>query len=62
LPFFRIMGRLKPGTTSAQVEGNLGGAFQQAAREGMAAYLAALPPQERRSSSNQNRTQAFVSC
>jgi predicted permease len=50
-----VMGRLKPGATAAQVEGNLGGPFQQTARAGLDSYLQALPEQERGAASNQNR-------
>ena len=50
-----VVGRLKPGATAAQVEGNLGGPFQQTARAGLDSYLQALPEQERGNASNQNR-------
>ncbi len=50
-----VMGRLKPGATAAQVEGNLGGPFQQTARAGLDSYLQALPDQERGNASNLNR-------
>jgi predicted permease len=53
--WLQVVGRLKPGMTAAQVEGNLGGVFQQAARAGFASVLAALPPQERESSTFQDR-------
>jgi predicted permease len=55
--WLQVIGRLKPGATIEQVAGNLEGVFQQAAREGMATYLASLPPAERESSSNRNRTE-----
>ena len=50
-----VMGRLKPGTTLAQVKGNLEGPFQAAARAGMASYMAGLTPEQLRLSTNQNR-------
>jgi predicted permease len=53
--WLQIMGRLKPGSTPQQVHGNLAGVFQQTAREGLASYLAGLPPQQRSASQNQNR-------
>ena len=40
--WLQVIGRLKPGVTVAQIEGNLGGVFQQAARSGFASVLAAL--------------------
>ncbi|HUE88102.1 MAG TPA: ABC transporter permease [Vicinamibacterales bacterium] len=52
--WLQIMGRLEPGATPEQVEGNLGGVFQQAAREGIASYLASLPAEERGSTRNRN--------
>src|SRR3989442_1289826 len=55
--WLQIMGRLKPGARPEQVEANLGGVFQQIARDGMSSFLAALPAKERASSENQNRTQ-----
>jgi predicted permease len=55
--WLQVIGRLKPGATIDQVTGNLEDVFQQAAREGMATYLASLPPAERESSSNRNRTE-----
>ena len=55
--WLEIMGRLKPGATPEQVEANLSGVFQQAARQGMDSFLAALPAEQRGSSQNQDRTQ-----
>src|SRR5688572_22888392 len=40
--WLQIMGRLKPGITPQQVEGNLAGVFEQAARQGMDSHLASL--------------------
>ncbi len=54
--WLQVVGRLKPGMTSAQVEGNLDGVFRQTAREGFAAYLAAANAEERAAERNQNRT------
>jgi predicted permease len=55
--WLQIMGRLKPGSTAQQVQANLAGAFEHAAREGMSDYLASLSSEERTSSGNQNRIQ-----
>jgi predicted permease len=55
--WLQLFGPLKPGVTSAQVEGNLGGVFQQAARDGMAEYLASLDDKERSSTSNRDRVE-----
>src|SRR5262249_13848284 len=51
-----VMGRLKPGATAAQVQGNLEGVFQQTARSGMDAFLKSLTDSERAMSSNRDRT------
>jgi predicted permease len=56
--WLQIMGRPKPGVTAPQVEGNLAGVFDQAARQGMNAHLATLGPEERATSRNQSRTAA----
>jgi predicted permease len=53
-----VIGRLKPGVTTAQVVGNLEGPFHAAARAGMDAYLAALTPEQRGLSDNQPRGSA----
>ena len=45
--WLEVMGRLKPGVTPAQVEGNLAGVFQANARSSFASYLASLTPEER---------------
>jgi predicted permease len=50
-----VMGRLRPGATASQVEGNLGGVFQQTARAGLDSYLQGLSEQERSFAGNQNR-------
>ncbi len=54
--WLHIMGRLEPGVSAEQVEGNLNGVFQQAARAGLAGYLASLPEEERSNSGNRIRT------
>lgn len=54
--WLQVMGRLKPETTAAQVQGNLEGVFQHTARAGLDSYLASLSEAERSVSSNQNRT------
>jgi predicted permease len=53
--WLEVMGRLKPGATAAQVQGNLGGVFQATARAGLVAYLAELTPEQRARSAHQNR-------
>jgi predicted permease len=55
--WLQVMGRLKPGATAAQVQGNLEGVFQHTARAGLDSYLKSLPDKERSTSNNQNRTQ-----
>jgi predicted permease len=55
--WLQIFGPLKPGVTIAQVEGNLAGAFQQAARDGMASFLSSLPENERSTAANRNRSE-----
>jgi hypothetical protein len=54
--WLQVMGRLKPGVTPAQVEGNLAGVFQNTARSGLDTFLKGLSDQERAMSYNQNRT------
>ncbi len=54
--WLQILGRMKPGVTVEQVEGNLGGVFQAAAREGMDSYLAGLSEEQRSSSRNRGRS------
>jgi predicted permease len=55
--WLQVMGRLKPGATAAQVQGNLEGVFRQTARAGLDSYLTGLPDKERASSQNRNRTE-----
>jgi predicted permease len=54
----QIMGRLKPGATHEQVAGNLEGPFREAARAGMASYMAGLTPEQAKLSNNQSRGNA----
>jgi len=53
--WLQVIGRLKPGATVGQVQGNLEGVFQQTARAGLSSYLAALPEKDRLTSNNRNR-------
>jgi predicted permease len=55
--WLEVMGRLKPGVTAAQVQGNLAGVFQATARAGFDSYLASLSPEERSRPTWQDRTQ-----
>ena len=54
--WLQVMGRLKPGATAAQVQGNLGAVFKHTARAGFDAYLNALTESERSNSGNRDRT------
>ena len=54
--WLQVMGRVKPGVSRAQVEGNLAGVFQATARAGLDSYLAGLTAEARATSANQNRT------
>jgi predicted permease len=54
--WLQLIGRLKPGATSAQVQGNLAGVFEHTARAGLDSYLKGLTDKERGTSGNQNRT------
>ncbi len=55
--WLQVMGRLKPGVTAAQVQGNLGGVFQHTARAAMESYLNSLPESERSTADNKSRSQ-----
>src|SRR4029079_1045365 len=55
--WLQAMGRLKPGATAAQVQGNLETVFQQTARAGLDAYMKSLTDAERGTASNRSRTQ-----
>ena len=54
--WLQIVGRLKPGVTAEQVEGNLAGVFQQSARDGWRMYFGALPERDRTAERYQHRT------
>ena len=49
-----IMGRLAPGTTPAQVQGNLDGVLRAAAQSALASFLDGLPEEERGRARNRN--------
>ena len=51
----QIMGRLKPGVTVEQVQGNLAGVFREQAKAGMDAYLSGLTESGRSSAENRSR-------
>jgi predicted permease len=55
--WLQVMGRLKPGATAAQVQGNLEGVFQHTARAGLDAYLKSLSETERATAVNRTRTE-----
>jgi predicted permease len=55
--WLQVMGRLKPGATVAQVQGNLEGVFQQTAQAGLASYLKSLTDQQRNTLTNRSRTE-----
>jgi predicted permease len=55
--WLQVLGRLKPGATAAQVQGNLEGVFQQTARSGLDSYMKSLSEAERTTASNRSRTQ-----
>ncbi|HEV3486713.1 MAG TPA: ABC transporter permease, partial [Vicinamibacterales bacterium] len=54
--WLQVLGRLKPGVTAAQVQGNLEGVFQQTARAGLDSYMKTIPDAERGTARNRNRT------
>ena len=58
--WLQVMGRVKPGVTALQVQGNLEGMFQPAARAGLDSYLTSLPEAQRSTSRNRNRTNVPV--
>src|SRR2546426_7001559 len=53
--WLQVMGRLQPGATAAQVQGNLEGVFQSTARAGLDSYLASLSQEARSTVVNRNR-------
>lgn len=55
--WLQIMGRVKPGVSPAQVQANLEGVFQHAARAGLDSYLSSLSEKARSTSMNRSRTE-----
>lgn len=55
--WLELVGRLKPGSTAAQVQGNLEAVFQNTARAGLGAYLNGLSDEARNTSRNRDRTE-----
>lgn len=55
--WLQVMGRLKPGATAEQVQGNLEGVFQQTARAGLNSYLSSITEAERSTVRNRTRTE-----
>ncbi len=55
--WLQVMGRVKPGVTAAQVQGNLEAVFQQTARAGLDSYLNSLSDKDRSTSFNRTRSQ-----
>jgi predicted permease len=55
--WLQVMGRLKPGATPEQVQGNLEGVFQSTARAGLDSYMKSLTEKERATAVNRTRTQ-----
>ena len=53
--WLQVMGRLAPGSSAPQVQGNLEGVFQNTARAGLESYLKSLTDTERATSTNRNR-------
>ncbi len=53
--WLQVMGRLKPGVTAEQVQANLAGVYQQAARDGWAQFLASATPELRSLTGHQDR-------
>ena len=56
--WLQVMGRVKPGVTPEQVQGNFAGVFDQVARQAWTGFLGALPPERRSAAQYQNRTKA----
>ncbi len=55
--WLQVMGRLKPGVTATQVQGNLAGVFQASARAGLDSYMKSIPEAERTTARNRSRTE-----
>jgi predicted permease len=54
--WLQVGGRLKPGVTASQVQGNLAGVFQHSAKAGLDAYLSSLDDAARSTSVNRSRS------
>jgi predicted permease len=54
--WLQVMGRLEPGATASQVQGNLEGVFQQAARAGLESHMKSLTEAERATAVNRDRS------
>ena len=54
--WLQVMGRLKPGVTASQAQGNLEGVFQQTARAGLDTYMKSLTDAQRGTAVNRSRT------
>src|SRR5262249_34533583 len=54
--WLQVMGRVKPGITPEQVQGNFAGLFQQASREAWASYFGSLSQADQSRARNQNHT------
>jgi len=54
--WLQVMGRLKPGVTAAQAQGNLEGVFQSTARSGIDSYMKGLPDAGRTEMSRRDLT------
>jgi predicted permease len=55
--WLQVIGRLKPGVTAAQVQGNLERVFQNSARAGLDSYLKGLPESGRNTAMNRSRSE-----
>jgi predicted permease len=55
--WLQVMGRLRPGVTAEQVQGNLQGVFRATARAGLQSYLSSLTEEARGSVRNRERTE-----
>src|SRR5439155_9352835 len=54
--WLHVMGRLKPGVSAEQAQGNFSGVFQHTARAQFESFLSSLPPDERSQSYLQDHT------
>jgi predicted permease len=55
--WLQVMGRLKPGSSVAQVQANFESMFQHTARAGLDTYLKSLTDEQRATSGNRSRTE-----